>query len=398
MFKIAWRNVLRNKRRSLLSLAIIIISVIVLFLVQGYIQDTYHGLKMMAISRYGNLQIAKKGFWDQNNTERLLLNKSEVNKIKDILNQKKEITDYTTELKIAGIVGTEKGSHIISGKGIEPSSQQNIMIKSGTKLFPGDKNQVLLGQGVKQKLNLELDENISIMATTLDGAYNANSLQVSGSFSTGNRDADNHYIMLPINLAQNLLNTAGVDKFVIRLSDVELSSQLAQSLSSELKQAGINAEIKTWHDLATMYHQVKGLYDLIFLFISTVIFILVFFSILEIMSMAFFERMTEIGTSRAIGTTRSQIFFQLLQEALILGVLGGLIGVVGGWLISNFINSLHLTYTPPNNSQAVPLTINTSLTNGILPFVLIVLSTSLSALYPAWKAARLNVVEMLRHV
>lgn len=63
MFKIAWRSIMRNKRRSLLSLGLIIVSIAVLFLLKGYFTSTFEGLQMMAIREYSNLQIAKEGFW-----------------------------------------------------------------------------------------------------------------------------------------------------------------------------------------------------------------------------------------------------------------------------------------------------------------------------------------------
>ncbi|MDI3546357.1 MAG: putative transport system permease protein [Halanaerobiales bacterium] len=93
MLKIAWRNVLRNKRRSLLSLLIIVIGVTVLFLVKGYIISTYAGLKMMSVAQYGNLQIAKEGYWDNRDNQRHLLTESEIAEIKGILAENEDIID-----------------------------------------------------------------------------------------------------------------------------------------------------------------------------------------------------------------------------------------------------------------------------------------------------------------
>ncbi|MDI3546358.1 MAG: putative transport system permease protein [Halanaerobiales bacterium] len=140
-----------------------------------------------------------------------------------------------------------------------------------------------------KKLNLKVDEWVSIMATTIDGAYNAGSLQVTGSFSMGNADADNFYIMLPISFAQNLLNTDGVDKFIVNLKDTEMTTATVNWLKNRFDEMGLRVEIKSWSDLAAYYHQVRGLYEIIFFFLSTVIFILVFLSILGIMSMTFLK-------------------------------------------------------------------------------------------------------------
>lgn len=398
MFKIAWRNVLRNKRRSLLSLLIIIIGVAVLFLVKGYFTATYDGLKMMSISRNGHMQIATDGYWNNMEGEERYLNKDQMDKIKEILNEREEIKGYTTELKISGILGTEQGSTIISGIGIQPGKGDSYMVTEGLNLFPGDKNRVLIGEGIKKKLNLGMDEWVSVMSTTLNGAYNAASLQISGAISMGNSDADNFYVVMPLSFAQNILNTDGVDKFIVNLTETEDTEQVIDWLNSRFEEEGLSLQIKSWSDLAIFYHQVKGMYDMMSTFLSTVIFILVFFSIMEIMSMAFFERMAELGTVRAVGTKRYQIFIQLVEEALILGIIGVIIGSFAGWGLGSLLNQLNITYTPPSMSQPVQLYFSLAIKNAYIPILIGLISTILSAVYPANKAARLNIIEMLRHV
>ncbi len=397
MLKIAWRNIMRNKRRSCLSLGLILVGVAVLFLLRGYFLASYEGLEMMAIHQYSHVQIAKRDFWDQKNIDRRILSLEEINTIERILNEKDAIKDYTKTLQVSGILGTEKSSTIVSGIGIEPSAEQNIEIKTGTKLFGGDKTRIIVGEGIRKKLDIKTDEWVSIMATTTSGAFNAGSLQLSGSFSLGNADADNHYIMMPLGFAQTILNTEGVDKFKVMLTETKLTPTIIEELKKEFKDEELELKIKSWNDLATYYHQVKGLYDTAFFFLSILVFIIIFISILEIMSMSFFERMREIGTTRAIGTFRYQVFIQLIEEALILGIIGGSLGVIAGWALGDIINNLHITYTPPS-SQEVALYIKLALSNGVVPLLTVVVATLLSALYPALKASKLKVVDLLRHV
>jgi putative ABC transport system permease protein len=398
MFKIACRNIRRNKRRSFLSLLIISIGVGVLFLVNGYIAQTFEGLKMMAAAQYGDLQIAAEHFWDNDN-RRHLLSKTELKKVGQLLTAEKEVQSYTTSLGVNGIVGTEKISTLAVGDGIEPGNNQmqNIMINRGINLFPGDTDKILLGQGVMQKLGVKEGEWLSLMTTTLDGAYNAGSFQVSGSFSVGNTEADNVYVYLPVGSAQSLLNTDGVDKVIVSLQDIKSTDTTAVWLKKQFTSNKLKLEIRTWSDLAQFYHQVRSLYEIIFCFMSIAVFFLVLVSILEIMSMAFFERMNEIGTMRSIGTKRYQILALLTEEGFIIGIAGGIIGLLIGFGVGSFINQLHITYTPPSISNPVPLSFDLSLVNGISPFIVVVLATLVSAFYPAIKASRLNIVEILRH-
>jgi putative ABC transport system permease protein len=398
MLKIAWRNVLRNKRRSILSILIITIGVAVLFIMNGYIKGTFDGLKTSSVNQYGNLQIAKKHFWDNDN-QRHLLTRSDIEKIKQILAGRKEVTSYTTSLGVNGIVGTEKISTICAGDGVEPGNTQtqNIMITGGVNLFTGDTDKILLGKGVMQKLGVKENEWVSLMTTTMDGAYNAGSLQVSGSFTVGSSEADNVYVILPVSYAQSLLNTDGIDKFIVHLKSVDSTQATANWLREQFRRNKLDIEVKTWLDLAEFYHQVRGLYQMIFYFMSIVVFFLVLVSILEIMSMAFFERMSEIGTVRAIGTKRKQIFSMLTQEGVILGFIGGLLGVMTGLVTAILVNQLNISYTPPSMSQSVPLFVSLSPINGAFPFIIVVMATVISAFYPAVRASRLNIVEVLRH-
>lgn len=399
MLKIAWRNLLRNKRRSLMSLLIIIIGVAVLFLVRGYTSATFEGLEMMSVLQYGHLQIAGADFWDSPE-ERPVLTREEMDSLQIILKKIPEIDCYTAELGISGILGTEQGSTIVTGIGVEPGNNlnQNYMLQSGANLFPGDWDRVLVGAGIMKKLRLKEEEWVSIMATTLDGAYNAGSLKVSGSVSLGNTDADGFYIFLPISFVQNLLNTDGVEKYIVRLKETGETSSVARRLREEFSASGLNLEVKTWKDLASFYHQVRALYETVFFFLSAVIFILVFFSILEILSMAFFERMNEIGTIRAIGTKRRQVLAMLIEEGLLLGVAGGILGIIAGFASAHLLNGLNITYVPPSMTASVPLYVNAALSNIWAPLSIVIPATALSALYPAVKSSRLNIVEILRHV
>jgi putative ABC transport system permease protein len=397
--KIALRNVMRNKRRSLLSLLIILSGVAILFLVNGYKSYVYSGMGLQAIIQYGDFQIAKPEFWQQNMDQNYLLADKEINSITEILKKDKNVKEFTSEISFSGVLGTEKRSTIISGTGVIPGSTrcQNLTIKEGTNLFENDKDQVLIGQGIIKKLNLKIGEWVNLMVTTGDGAYNAGSLQVAGSFSTGNTDADNYYIILPLSFAQGLLNTNGIDKIIVYLNDSNKYIHAISFIKKQLNREKVNIKIKSWLDLASLYKEVRGMFDLIFLFLSIVIFILVFLSIFEIMSMSFFERMKEIGTIRAIGTKWNQVLWLLIQEALILGCFGGILGILTGWGLGFFINQLGITYYPPTISQPIPLGIELSFSNCYFPLGIVIFSAVLSALNPAIKASRLNVVEMFRH-
>lgn len=105
-----------------------------------------------------------------------------------------------------------------------------------------------------------------------------------------------------------------------------------------------------------------------------------------------------MGTVLAIGTSRGQLFLQLLTEGALLGLAGAAVGVVLGWGIGEAVNRAHVTYVPPSMSEPVPLGVLLDGSTAILPVAVGVAAAMLSAVYPAWIATRVQVVEALRHV
>ena len=397
MFRIALRNVLRNKRRTLLGLCIIVVSIVVVFIALGYVQELYHILEKDQIIKYGHFQIASEGFWDRKIKERRLLGPEDIEKIKEILKGKEEIIDYTTTLGFSGIFGTEENSTPVMVEGVELNAEQLIRIESGTDLSNNDGKQILVGKGVKEALNLEIDEWASIITENLQGDFSAQSLKVTGSYTTGTTQLDNVSTLVPLAFAQKILKTDGVDKIKVTLRENNLNSEMMKEINKDFKTAGLEVDLKSWFELADYFRQIVAFFNMISFFIVSVIFVLVFFGILNLTSMSFFERMKEIGTIRAIGTTANQVFLQLLQEALILGIIGGIIGVASSYGLGRLINFLDISYMPPDLSVEIPFNISINMKNAIIPFVLTIITTSISALYPAIKASRLNVVETIIH-
>jgi putative ABC transport system permease protein len=367
-------------------------------LVNCYIHGAFRGLRNIAISQYGNLQIAKREYWSNDN-QRHLLSKEESDKIRKILINNKDVINISSALNINGIIGNEIVSTIVSGNGIEPDlyRTKNLTVVTGNNLTVKDTSKAIIGKGVMQRLGVKVNDWVTLMTTTLDGAYNAGNIQIAGSYTVGNTDADNVYITLPIWYAQVLLNTKGIDKFIVQLSDQKLTESFCRSIANEFEKMKMDIGIKSWIDLATYYHQVKNLYRVLFIFMSSLVFILVLISILEIMSMAFYERMHEIGTIRAIGIKKGQVLSMLTLESIIIGILGGIIGLFLGIGAAALINSGHFSYTAPGMAQKVMVNLEIAMKNTVIPFTVVTIATIISAIFPAIRASRLNIVEILRH-
>jgi len=144
---------------------------------------------------------------------------------------------------------------------------------------------------------------------------------------------------------------------------------------------------------------VRELFGRIFAVLTLIVSIMVVFGITNTMTMAIFERTREIGTVRALGTRRRGVVSMFVLEGVALGTLGGLIGVVLGIALARLISSIGIQLPPPPGSTR-GFTVNIFVVREVLvqAFQLSLITAALASLYPAWRAARLNVVEALRHV
>jgi len=399
MFKLALRNILRNRRRSLLSLSLIALGAAILFLAGAYFDETIYQLRWSSAQQYGHLQIAAAGYWESSTGVKPLISKTVLKRAIRLLQREGEVERSTTQLALSGLIGTERKSVIFRAIGVEPGNEiGGFPLEEGEGLAPGDKDKVLIGTGMAENLGVGVGDYLTVMATTLDGAYNAGALQVKGIFRWWQSEVNNQLAIVPLFFAQQMLNTGSVEKILVKLKGLEATPRIASFLIKRFKAEELPLEVKRWDQLSVFYRQVRGYYGAIYSFITTAIFILVFFSILEMMTMSFFERMREIGTLRAIGARKRTVFLIFLNEGLFLGLCGALLGAGLGWGLGRLINLAGLTYVPPSSTMAVPLKVRLTMANTFAPFLTALFSTLISTLYPALRAARTQVVEALRYV
>ncbi len=119
---------------------------------------------------------------------------------------------------------------------------------------------------------------------------------------------------------------------------------------------------------------------------------------MQVLTMSFMERTREVGTIRAIGTQRRQVFLIFLSEGILLGLCGGLLGVLLGLGLGGLVNISDIGWMYPGATEPAPVRIQLQIANGIVPFLVALLSALFSTLYPAVHAARTNIVEALHYV
>jgi putative ABC transport system permease protein len=244
---------------------------------------------------------------------------------------------------------------------------------------------------------------IDLLAATAGGAPNVLSINVTGAERQGIRELDDSFIALHFTLAQRLLYGRGERKataIVLQLKRTEDMPRVRERLVSLFRERHLDLEVRDFAELQPQYDQVIAMFGAIFVFIATVMGVIVLFTIVNTMSMSVMERTNEIGTARAMGVRRSGIRRQFVIEGWMLGLFGATAGVLLAALLALLINHAGLTWIPPGRAGPIPLRVLTSgvgrLTTAV--WLGLLLMATIAALVPANRAARLPVVDALRHV
>ncbi len=165
-----------------------------------------------------------------------------------------------------------------------------------------------------------------------------------------------------------------------------------------LDDAGFGVEIKTWNELSVFYNQVKNLFDMIFLFIFSIVLVIVVMSIINTMSMSVMERTREIGTMRALGLKRYGVKFLFATEGVLLGLLGSIAGGLIFFAVYSIIIATHPTYIPPASSNPVPLRVDLVWPALAMSVVFMAMLSFAAAFVPARRSARMTIVDALGHI
>jgi len=235
------------------------------------------------------------------------------------------------------------------------------------------------------------------------GAPNIVTMAVSEARGQGAKEADDSYISMHIALAQQLLYGGGEHKITTIVVQLKNSADLLRAkaqLTALFAANHFDLEVRDYNEVYPMFRQIQGYFMAMFAFIAVVMIIIVMFTIANTMSMSVMERTVEIGTARAMGVRRGGIHRQFLLEGALLGALGATLGVVLGIVASVAVNHAGITYTPPGNAAAVSLYLVTKGNEALLAsiWIVLVVIATLASLVPANRAAKMKVVDALRHV
>lgn len=399
LLKLALRNTLRQKVRSGMTLAAIIFGVTGLILAGGFVQDIFIQLGEAIIhSQTGHLQVFKKDFLEKGtrSPERFLIDQPE--KLAAGIAKHPEVDAVMSRLYFSGLLNNGKRDLAIIGEGVEPDKEAKlgsfITIAAGRQLAKADRDGILLGQGVAKTLGLVPGDRVTLVLNAAEGAMNTMDFEVVGVFQSFSKDFDARAVRIPLDAAQELLQTKGANLLVVALHKTEDTDAVHAKLAGEL---GNQLDVRTWNSLSDFYDKAVQLYDRQFGVLQFIILLMVLLSVANSVNMSVFERQGEFGTMQALGNQSRDIVKMVILESAFLGLTGAVLGVLLGITAALTISAIGIPMPPPPNAnlgytayiRIVPLTLVTS---ALVGFV----ATVLASIVPAYKVTRMQVVDALR--
>jgi len=403
---LAFRNVFRNRRRTIMTLMMVGGGVAGLLLVGGFFARMFWGLRESTINDgLGHLQIFTAEHFNREEKHVLDTGIENWRQVAATISTGGHVRGVAPRIEFNGMLSNGVKSGVFMGSAVDPVAEQTLgftaRVATGRDLDSkaGGEIEALIGAGVARSMNVKPGDGLTILAVTSDGALNGIDVQVVGVVNTGFKEMDDRYLRITLPSAQRLLQSDRVTNLVVGLDRTENTDMVAAELTPSLRGQPQQLVLKKWIDLAAYYKQVRSLFSTIFVFLGVIVFFMVLMSSVNTLLMTMFERTREIGTMLAMGTPRAWIMSLFILEAIVLGVLGAIVGVAGGNLIGFLLNhaGIHL---PPPPGTTVPMAFHVLYVPSLMvgSSILVIVSLALAAILPAIRASRLQIAEALAHV
>ncbi|HNW83529.1 MAG TPA: ABC transporter permease [bacterium] len=406
LLKMAFRNILKQKRRTFFTLFSMVIGFVLLSVSYGFNDGGYSNIiKAFTKARTGHIQIHKKGYLEKPGLySNFVWDDLFIKTVSSI----DSIESFTPRIHSGGLAFLDKKTTAVQIKGIDPEREAETTlidrkIESGSYLSSsGDvRYETVVTRSLADILNLKTGDDLIIISSGADGSIANDRFKVIGIFS---KDLDSLYgnaVFIPLNTTQEFLVLDGkIHEVAVMINNYKNSFDDSMKISGIIKSAGIqNISVEPWEIVEEQFFKSMNADKEGTVLVVIIIMLVVGVGVLNTVLMSILERMREYGVMKAMGTTPSFIFFSIVIETFLMSFFASVAGLVMSLLANWPMKVYGISYPEPVSIGGIFIeTINSEYVAiaFYLPVIVIIVSSVVASIIPAYKAASAEPVKSMR--
>jgi putative ABC transport system permease protein len=405
-FKLAWRNIWRNPRRSVLTMSAVAFATLLLVFMLSWQFGSYATMINASVKiQTGHLQILPKGYYEDRDIRKVI---SDPKTVARLLERIPGIKAYTFRAEAFCLVSSKDRTLGTLVVGIDPDKEAAVstikhIIRKGATFSEQDQDEVLVGYMLARNFKAGVGDELIVLGQGRDGSVAATAARIKGIFDSGQDAFDRGIVYMPLSYFQQVYSMGeDVNSIVVICDSLAMVAAVKKQIESKIdKMKGIT--VLDWKELNPGLLQTIKVDLISGMLFYLILIVVVAFSILNTFLMAIFERTREFGVMTAMGTRPGRIMRILLMESFGMTVIGVLAGIVAGSLITWYFQ-IHGILIPgaaefarqfglPERMYPELSYLSVSIGAGI-----VLVLTCLTAIYPAFKVKRLKPVQALTAV
>jgi len=406
VFSLAFRNLWRHRRRTLITMSALVIGMTVVIFLAGFRNSFIKLIVDDAIrSEAGAFQVHRAGYMDSTDAAPLDLNLPVDAAMEAKILAVPGVAAVTPRVRFAGLVSSGSTSTMFIGTGIDPVREYTVCPDfrfravdangaTTTPIGPERADGILMGKELADGLKVKIGDTVTLLVKTAAGGMNALDATIVAYTLATNPFAGKRGIFVPLPFAQKLTGMEGkATDYVAAVGDPENVDAIA---GAERTALGGTFEVQTWDVLAPFVKDAVTRLSYVLGIVGAVLLTIVITGIMNTVLMSVYERVREIGTMMALGMKRRAILGLFVAESLGMAATGAAVGVALGLGIVLWLNHAGIPISPPGGGMTASLRPFLHLQFVVSTVLVAFVGATVAAIYPAFKASRLRPVEALR--